>query len=844
MSGIAVAAGAVGIAYYLLTQSDKKNKTDILKGWTGALPGANQSGRQEGNVMEDNPTCPEGTDLNPNDGLCYSPFNPCGEWDGFVLSADGKQCVPPGGNPATGESLDSMDDICAKEFGEGWLYDEKANLCNPPPGGNPCAGAGLGGQDLEFWPKSEGGDDMCHYPDAGTPECPVGHVWRKDDRGEYRCMRGHQLDIGLSSQHLAVQILAETGLSYASYMALDAGGRAAARAARAAATQASNAAARASVNAAGRAAMSAAGGAGTAAGVAAGNAARAARLAAQQSARAATQAAQAARAAAAAARTTRFGLMMARMSSTPFGLIFMIIAQILIAVLGLNPDEFELCRGGEIDLSALPDWARILIESIPFAGDLFAMIAPTICIRTGCEAPNVEQHGLCYPPPRPNFWCEAFLCYSQHPAWEANGQLHTTTHITKNIPMDTGTIPLSCPEGARLDGVLCYWPPEWSKGEGNPGVNIVAGVAWENCRPGATDTGIRCEDVYGGGVGRLRDCPPGWTDTGLFCNEPIGSSMNACPPGSDDVAGTCWGEVGADICGDNCGAGWDNCRHRTARHYWGLGNWTGGDCIGGCRMTCSRARGITKQLHQRDLKTWGGHVEPRAAGSSLPCPAGTTVGGDGLCYEACREGYTREGLLCSRSYTKRSEVLAPFSPSCPADRIDGGPWGSAGLCYMANLPEGYRRVVAGTIEQMCPTVTPEQAGGGLVENVVDIGVGCQRARYDRGAGTIPFGIRVKARRSGNQAPPLPPTCEERRAIFRNLDEKGQDTHEPVVCIEAPCAEDEDITGDGLICVPRCRDGYRRVERNGVVFCARDASASVTADEYEQRPNREIDFGFE
>jgi hypothetical protein len=86
--------------------------------------------------------------------------------------------------------------------------------------------------------------------------------------------------------------------------------------------------------------------------------------------------------------------MMARMSGTPFGLIFMIIAQILIAVLGLNPDEFELCRANEFDLASLPDWARILIESIPFAGDLFAMIAPTICIRTGCEPPNVEQHGL------------------------------------------------------------------------------------------------------------------------------------------------------------------------------------------------------------------------------------------------------------------------------------------------------------------------------------------------------------------------------------------------------------------------------------------------------------------
>jgi hypothetical protein len=114
--------------------------------------------------------------------------------------------------------------------------------------------------------------------------------------------------------------------------------------------------------------------------------------------------------------------------------------------------------------------------------------------------------------------------------------------------------------------------------------------------------------------------------------------------------------------------------------------------------------------------------------------------------------------------------LAPFSPSCPPDRIDGGPWGSAGLCYMANLPEGYRRVVAGTIEQMCPTSPPEW--GHVDENVLDIGVGCQRARYNRGAGTVPFDIRVKARRNPQAAPPLPPSCEERRALFNSLDAAG------------------------------------------------------------------------
>jgi hypothetical protein len=151
-------------------------------------------------------------------------------------------------------------------------------------------------------------------------------------------------------------------------------------------------------------------------------------------------------------------------------------------------------------------------------------------------------------------------------------------------------------------------------------------------------------------------------------------------------------------------------------------------------------------------------------------------------------------------------------------------------------------VVAGTIEQQCPTSPPEW--GHVDENVLDIGVGCQRARYSRGAGQVPFGIRVKARRNPQAAPPLPPSCAERRAMFKNLDEKGQDTHEPILCIEAPCAADEDITGDGLTCVPRCRDGYSRITRGEAVYCSREATASEPASEYPQRPNREIDFGFE
>jgi hypothetical protein len=724
------------------------------------------------------------------------------------------------------------------------------------------------------------------------PQCPNGYVWRRDAQGTERCMRGNPVDIGLSSLPIYGAVVSEIALSYVAGTAIDA-------------------AARAGYSGAARAGM---------AGLRAVNpgaaAALAARQAAQQAARQAAVAAAAARQGMIARRAAQAGAMMRRMLGSPFAIIFMVISQVLIAVLGLNPDEFELCRNGEIDVASIPDWARILIESIPFAGDLFAMIGPTICIRTGCEAPNVEQHGLCYPPPRENFWCEGPLCFSQHPKWQNNGQLHTTTHITKNIKMDTGTIPNHCPPGSRLDGVLCYNLPYWANGHitsrtqevdvdaylnANPDVralflkspggtgggatpvvgepvldragviafannpeqngarhvprnevrtynttgrdvSILAGVAWENCPPGHTTTIGRCERVHGGGVGVQRQCPDGFHPDGVTCRRPPSDFAHPCPGYVPNAVGCCLCERPASG-GGNCRGG--NCEPvRTSCP--GGGPWYN---VANCRTTGGNCHPIhcdpivlgdtrARRIDHTPLK-----VLAAGAGSTLPCPPGREVGHDGLCYEACGPGYRREGLLCTQSFNKRSEVLAPFSPSCPPGRIDGAPFGSAGLCYRGDMPAGYRRVVAGTIEQYCPTVPAEW--GPVVENVLDIGVACQRARYERGAGQIPMGIRVKARRAELGPPPVPPTCAQREAIFGALDEAGREAHVPTLCITEPCAEDETMDATASFCVANCRKGYR-METRGVSdepepadFCVKPADATGPASEYRNRPNRKL-----
>ena len=138
----------------------------------------------------------------------------------------------------------------------------------------------------------------------------------------------------------------------------------------------------------------------------------------------------------------------------------------------------------------------------------------------------------------------------------------------------------SCPEGWRTDALTCV----------------------QNCEPGEKDDGLTCR----------KPCKEGYVDDGLTCRKPITSSIEPCPAGSKDIWGTCWGPVRRD-CIDDCfkhpapGCKTRKCgRLEWAGIDWGPKLCT--ECNLRCGQTCWDAWGITKQLHERNLKTYGGEV--------------------------------------------------------------------------------------------------------------------------------------------------------------------------------------------------------------------------------------------
>ena len=92
-----------------------------------------------------------------------------------------------------------------------------------------------------------------------------------------------------------------------------------------------------------------------------------------------------------AAKAGKAGSMMSKLKGTPADLIIMVIAQILAAVLDLDPDSFKACESGEFDMGKLPDWAQAMIGAIPFLGDLFDLIGNKLCLRGGCPRDAPEE---------------------------------------------------------------------------------------------------------------------------------------------------------------------------------------------------------------------------------------------------------------------------------------------------------------------------------------------------------------------------------------------------------------------------------------------------------------------
>jgi hypothetical protein len=151
----------------------------------------------------------------------------------------------------------------------------------------------------------------------------------------------------------------------------------------------------------------------------------------------------------------------------------------------------------------------------------------------------------------------------------------------KKYGLKGGKILADCPPGWRNDGLTCV----------------------ENCNADERDDGLTCR----------KRCPEGQIDDGLTCRVPITSSMNDCPQGSRDIAGTCWGPVRRDCVDDCFKHPAPGCRTWECGRLRGLFGEDWGprwctDCNLRCGQTCWDVQGITKQLHERDLRIRGGEV--------------------------------------------------------------------------------------------------------------------------------------------------------------------------------------------------------------------------------------------
>ena len=508
--------------------------------------------------------------------------------------------------------------------------------------------------------------------------------------------------------------------------------------------------------------------------------------------KAAVIAKQAGKAAAVAAKAGKGAKLLTKIKGTPFSFVITIIAVILSSVLNLDPEEFEACKAGEFDYSTLPDWAKVLIESVPFVGDLLMLIGPVMCMGKGCKDDEEEQNGLCYKKPLPGWWCDSFLCYAQddavaidRPGFTSNGQLHTTTHMTKDIRSDLGRPRLEvgvCPPGTRKDsaGALCYpdVPDNW---------NIVWGVAWEGCNADERDDGA-------------------------FCAK---ETINPCGPGEWEVGRDCWGNRTDNII---------DCFNHPA---------SGGGCHGGGCHTweCDRLRGAFGE-------DWG----PKYCTSCDPitCDPIIGCGTTAINVPELKTTFAARGWGFS-SRPKGSRALAGTEKEldCPPGMMKQAGWNET--CYdPTQWPQGYQMQSAGLISQICPRVIDSSPARQQKEfnDFEDIGVSCQRARYNRGVGTPAISMYIKKKRE--QPPNLPPPlCKDKEGVISDPDNL-------LLCLVEGCADDEKPSEDYSVCNQVCRPLYKDEGE----FCTREAGIKdpitgqiyETADSYQKREPRELSFG--
>jgi hypothetical protein len=307
-------------------------------------------------------------------------------------------------------------------------------------------------------------------------------------------------------------------------------------------------------------------------------------------------------------------------------------------------------------LSNLPPEASIAISFVPFLGDLFSLLQPVLCFRVGCKPGYVNEAGLCYEPCRDGFSSDgAVLCYRNYPEFEANGMLHTLTSITKNIPLDTGTVPTECGPDEEKQGALCYpkCPAGW-KG--------VLDRCWKECPTGTVETLGRCEkDSYGRGAGTLPDLyddgyyNTSWGSVGCSDGRPfrvsgyddcyrtwIAVPKSRCPSGKEMDSGLCY---------DQCQPG-----------YFGVGPvcWSHSDAVN--MENYYRGSG--------DLLKCSGGDENIAGLCYRPVPPGYTRKVVGTLDQNCPDGATDFGVGCTRESYARPAGLIPLEVAAK-DRVEG-----------------------------------------------------------------------------------------------------------------------------------------------------------------------------
>jgi hypothetical protein len=95
--------------------------------------------------------------------------------------------------------------------------------------------------------------------------------------------------------------------------------------------------------------------------------------------------------------------------------------------------------------------------------------------------------------------------------------------------------------------------------------------------------------------------------------------------------------------------------------------------------------------------------------------------------------------LCSASFDKRSQVMAPYPSVCPSNKKD-----IAGLCYIGDedMPDGFVRKTIGLIEQSCPNPSSSD----VTQGSVDMGIFCLRQSKWRDVKGVPFDIKFRDRK--------------------------------------------------------------------------------------------------